>query len=100
MDVFASLGHMHKHGTYLELARDGSGEVLIDEPWDFDNQPTLPTKFHLAKADQVRLRCTHSNTTAAEVTYGESSEQEMCAAVLYYPPFDALDGCVIEPTAQ
>jgi hypothetical protein len=99
MEVFGVLGHMHKHGETLALTRvtDGAADVLYQADWSFDDQPVAPVSLTLSAEDRVRLDCTHSNPTESAVTWGESSDQEMCAAVLYYTPFDGLDGCVETP---
>ena len=96
MDVYAMFGHMHKFGKRLEVTRttDGADESLLDQVWSFADQPTTPVKFHLTAADTVKLRCTHANTTAKALAYGESSDNEMCSVVFYYTPFDGLAGCI------
>jgi hypothetical protein len=99
MDVFAVLGHMHQTGKGIEVYRGSktSGEKLYETVWNFDNQPTLPASFHLSPADTVDVRCRFDNPTDKTVTYGESSFTEMCAFVLYYTPYDHLDGCIKMP---
>lgn len=96
MQVFGVLGHMHKLGTHLELAHAG-GAALYSAAWSFDDQPVEPVSFSVAKGDKLRLTCTHSNPTSESITWGESSDTEMCAIVLYYTPFDELDGCIANP---
>ncbi|TAK27988.1 MAG: hypothetical protein EPO40_14930 [Myxococcaceae bacterium] len=102
MNVFAVLGHMHKYGSRLEFVRGGvdSTDALYETDWNFGEQPTTPRVFTLRADESVSLRCFHSNTTSAEVPYGESSDQEMCASVMYYTPFDQLDGCIEDGTAR
>lgn len=102
MNVFAVLGHMHKYGSRLEFVRGGmeSTDALYETDWNFGEQPTTPRVFSLRADESVSLRCFHSNTTSAEVPYGESSDQEMCASVMYYTPFDQLDGCIEDGTVQ
>ncbi|MEZ4394038.1 MAG: hypothetical protein R3A48_23435 [Polyangiales bacterium] len=102
MSVFAVLGHMHKYGSRLEFVRGGmeSTDALYETDWDFGEQPTTPRNFSLRADESVSLRCFHSNPTAVEVPYGESSDQEMCAAVMYYTPFDQLDGCIEDGTVR
>lgn len=102
MNVFAVLGHMHKYGSRLEFVRGGmeSTEGLYETDWNFGEQPTTPRVFSLRADESVSLRCFHSNTTSTEVSYGESSDQEMCASVMYYTPFDQLDGCIEDGTVR
>ena len=92
MSVFAVFGHMHQLGTRIELSRT-NGSMLFGESWDFNNQPTIPQLFQLSQGDQLTLHCHYQNTSDATVAYGESSNDEMCAFVLYYTPYQHLDGC-------
>jgi Copper type II ascorbate-dependent monooxygenase, C-terminal domain len=96
MNVFAVLGHMHKLGKHIQLSRkQASGdEVLYGADWNFDEQPVTPASFTLGTNDTLNLECTHENPTPTAVGYGESSDTEMCAAILYYTTYKALDGCV------
>jgi hypothetical protein len=98
MNVFAVFPHMHKIGTKLEVTRaipgsDPAPFYKID-PWVFGNQPMDPLFATSNPGDQFHLVCHYNNPTANAVTYGESSDNEMCFFVLFYYPFDHLDGCV------
>jgi hypothetical protein len=95
MEVFASLPHMHKAGRHIELSRQGDAEPLYSETWSFDDQPMIPLKTTIKKGDMLDLSCTFDNNNDTAIGYGESSDNEMCASVLYYTPFDALDGCIV-----
>ena len=92
MDVFAVLGHMHKTGEHITVMR--GTETLYDADWTFDSQPTTPKTIKVAPNDTLSLHCFYANHGSSELKYGESSNDEMCAFVLYYTPFDGLDGCV------
>jgi hypothetical protein len=97
LDVFAVLGHMHKHGVHLDLSRGTSPgvDMLYQEDWNFDVQPVTPSLFTVNSGDNLFLRCTHENDSNSTLAYGESSDQEMCALVMYYAPVpSAVDGCV------
>jgi hypothetical protein len=96
LEVFAVLGHMHKYGVHLDLSRGAAAgdEILYEEEWKFEQQPVTPKQLHVKKDDTLHLRCTHKNTTTTPVVYGESSDTEMCAFVMYYAPATALDGCI------
>jgi hypothetical protein len=96
LDVFAVMGHMHRHGRHLQLGR-GAGaaqSVLFDTDWNFDLQPVTPARFTVEPMDEIFLTCTHQNDGDTPIVYGESSDTEMCATVLYYTPFDKLGGCI------
>jgi hypothetical protein len=98
LEVFAVLGHMHKHGMKLDVSRGPTAgvEMLYEETWNFEEQPVTPASFQVKKGDNLHLRCTHKNTTDKAVLYGESSDTEMCAFVMYYAPAESLDGCINE----
>ena len=98
LEVFAVLGHMHKHGVHLDVSRGATAgaEMLYEETWNFEEQPVTPAAFHVNKGDNLHLRCTHKNDGNTPVVYGESSDTEMCAFVMYYAPATALDGCINE----
>lgn len=98
LDVFAVLGHMHKHGVKLDVSRGATAgtDMLYEEQWNFEEQPVTPATFKINKGDNVHLRCTHKNTSDTPVAYGESSDTEMCALIFYYAPATGLDGCINE----
>ncbi|MBA3539115.1 MAG: hypothetical protein H0T79_05770 [Deltaproteobacteria bacterium] len=98
MTVFAVEPHMHKLGTKMvaNLTPQGGTRApfyMID-PWAFGEQPIDPLAATLAPGDRLDLACHYDNPTSASVGYGESSDKEMCFFVLYYYPFDHLDGCI------
>jgi hypothetical protein len=95
MNVFATLGHMHKMGKQLTVTRNEA--VVYDEAWNFDEQPIAPLDMTVTKDDTLGLACKHQNTLGKTIEYGESSDDEMCATVFYYTPYDNLDGCVNVP---
>ena len=99
--IFAVAPHMHQIGIYEKVVAESSiaGDVtLFDGPYDFNEQSyNLISPVKLAKGDKVRVECTHHNTTDHDVTFGQSSLQEMCFAGIYrYPadgtPFICVDG--------
>lgn len=96
LDVFAVLGHMHKHGVHLDLSRGATAgaEMLYQEDWNFDAQPVTPVAFKVKQGDNAFVRCTHTNNDATPLTYGESSDNEMCVLVLYYAPYQGPGSCV------
>lgn len=96
MEVFAVLGHMHQFGTRMrmERVRGGATEMLFDQVWSFAEQPTTPVAFSLDPGDELVMTCTHANPSESVLGYGESSNDEMCALVMYYTPFDFIDGCI------
>ena len=99
MDLYGVLGHMHKMGKEIEIVRGegDSAETLASQAWSFADQPILPVDAHISKGDSLTLRCAHGNPTMKPIGYGESSDQEMCAVVFFYTPYDGLSGCLQLP---
>jgi hypothetical protein len=100
LDVFAALGHMHKHGVRLELSRGATpgAEMLLKQDWDFDAQPITSLPVKLQQGDTMHLRCFHENDGDLPILWGESSDTEMCIVVLYYAPIGPRGSC-IKPAA-
>ncbi len=99
MDVFAVFPHMHKRGTKLTVTRTGADgqaeEFYRIDPWLFGDQPIERRREHVAADDTFTLTCHYDNPTAQPIHHGESTDDEMCFFVLFYYPFDELDGCVL-----
>jgi hypothetical protein len=90
IQVFAMSQHMHKLGTNMRsvITRGGTEIVLQDIAYDFEHQYfqyTSPT-VELRPGDVLTTYCTYNNTTGAQVTFGESSDDEMCFTDLFYYP--------------
>jgi len=45
--------------------------------------------------DTLDLTCTFDNPLDHRVGFGESSNDEMCFFVLFYYPYDHIDGCIV-----
>lgn len=91
-NVFAVGPHMHQLGTHMRVVgvpQGGPEVVLHDAAYSFDDQRGYPVSPELALApgDSVRVECSYDNDTSQTVTWGDSSDQEMCFATLWtYPP--------------
>ena len=96
MNVFSVFGHMHKLGQDFQVSLNG--QVVVDEAFNFDNQPATPVDFRIATGDEIGLSCTHRNPNEKAFGYGESSDTEMCATIFYHTPYDGLGGCINAPT--
>jgi hypothetical protein len=91
VNVVSFQPHMHQLGTHLKYTvtpSAGSPNVIYDRDYTFDGQEHImidpPLALHAN--DQVRIDCTYNNTTANTVTFGESSNDEMClAGMTIYP---------------
>ena len=97
-NVFAVQPHMHQLGTKI-VFNHGTTEAGMQmayqrDPWVFGVQPIDQVSMTLNSGDFVGATCTYDNTTGADVKYGESTKNEMCFFVLFYTPFDHLNGCL------
>ena len=96
IQVFALSQHMHQLGRNLRsvVTRGSETIVLQDVPYDFEEQSfQLVNPFvELRPGDVLTTHCTYENTAAtnppsgAPVTFGESSDDEMCFTDLFYFP--------------
>jgi hypothetical protein len=98
LDVFAVQPHMHTLGSKITLEHGhdqaSAHTVYARDPWVFGAQPIDNFGMQMAAGDFIGTSCTFDNTTDHVVTYGESTQNEMCFFVLFYTPFDHLDGCI------
>jgi hypothetical protein len=84
LNVFLVQPHMHQLGVHLKgtvtPAGGGPDIVLFDGAYDFDAQlhRFIDPIQALAPGDQLTVDCSYDNTTGQTVTFGESSEDEMC----------------------
>jgi hypothetical protein len=106
--AYALFPHMHQLGTHLKttLTSGGVATVLHDGDYTFNEQVQLPLDpiVQLHSGDTVTTECTYQNTTDHAVSFGESSDTEMCFSVLFrYPAQDGLHVCggpaVTEPSS-
>jgi hypothetical protein len=98
LDVFAVQPHMHTRGTKVTFdvgaSEDAAQTVYQRNPWVFGAQPIDAFQMPMTQGQFGRVTCTYDNTSDKAITYGESTEDEMCYLVLFYTPFDRLGGCV------
>jgi len=101
--LFALWPHMHQLGTHskFELIRNGTPTVLHDGLYDFAEQSYYlkNPEIQVQQGDEIRVTCTYVNNTGQLVTFGESSNQEMCFTGIYrYPAASAgLFECTDRP---
>ena len=89
--LFAVWPHMHQLATHskVELIRTGQEPmVLHDGAFSFSEQHYYrkDPMVEVLTGDQIRVTCTYVNTTGRDVTFGDSSDTEMCFAGLYRYP--------------
>ena len=88
--LFALWPHMHQYATHqkIEHVRGATTSVLLDKPYSFFEQYYYRQDPLLAVqgGDRIRVSCTYTNTSSSTITFGDSSNQEMCFAGLYLYP--------------
>ena len=100
--LFALWPHMHQLGvkSMFEVTRSGTTVKLHDGPYSFTEQNYYKQspEIQVMNGDQIRVTCTFKNDTGATVTFGDSSNKEMCFVGMYrYPAagsglFECSDG--------
>lgn len=89
-NLFAVWPHQHKLGTHhkFEVVRGGNSTVLHDAAFGFEEQNYYlqNPEFAVQPGDQLRTTCTWVNNTGRTVTFGDSSDTEMCFTGLYRYP--------------
>ncbi len=96
--IFAAFPHMHTLGTTLTFATGPDEKSLTPRfqvsPWDFDKQAIVPLDLVIKAGELTRVTCTYFNDRDTEVTFGESTENEMCFFTTFVSPWKGLDGCI------
>jgi hypothetical protein len=82
VQLIAGFPHMHLLGTAQRFevgpTADNLQEVFKRDPFHFDAQSIEPLELELKSGDLTRVTCNFNNTLSQEVTYGESTRNEMC----------------------
>ncbi len=88
--LFAVWPHMHQLALSqkVEHIRGGTTTPLHDAAYDFTHQQWYPrgSLLDVQAGDQLRVTCVFQNNTGQTVTFGDSSNKEMCFAGLYRYP--------------
>jgi hypothetical protein len=87
--VLALWPHMHQLGRHTKVVHEsGAGNVtLLDAPFDFSEQVNhVIDPVQVAAGERFAIACTYLNDTGRLVTFGDSSEQEMCFVGIYRYP--------------
>jgi hypothetical protein len=78
--------HMHRLGVHMKVVaqRQTAGEiVLFDDAYAFDSQQRYAIDpLMLTAGDVIHVECTYENTTTHMVSWGQSTNDEMCFAGL------------------
>jgi hypothetical protein len=101
--LFAVWPHMHQLATHqkVELIHNSTPQVLHDADYSFTEQryDLKSPIVQVTNGDQLRVTCTYLNNTGKAVTWGDSSNEEMCFSGIYrYPALNqGLFGCSDNP---
>jgi hypothetical protein len=96
--IYRLFPHMHQTGVHMKVVAHSSerGPVLLhDAPYDFNDQLAYPVDLlPMKQGDQVHIECTYENLTGRTLSWGESSNDEMCIAGLgRFPRGDGGPAC-------
>ena len=86
LNVFLLTSHMHRHGELFEIFNESTGD-LLHRSIAYDDAPIdlLDPPLQLDADDTIKFVCTHNNYDSAEpLTFGLTSEDEMCIMFGYY----------------
>ena len=81
--------HMHQHGRYMAVEHHGPDGVttLHDAPFSFYDQLNKPIEPRVIRAgERIDVTCHWQNTSDETVSYGDTSNEEMCFVGLYRYP--------------
>ncbi len=91
--IVSSSPHLHQRGRRLttKIHRvDGTTDILIDVPFDWDNQIIHPTPATIYPGDWLETTCYYENDGGI-ATFGVRTEDEMCQNYILAYPVGALD---------
>ncbi|HET9992807.1 MAG TPA: hypothetical protein VFQ65_29935 [Kofleriaceae bacterium] len=97
--VFTLWPHMHQTAIHQTLAitHSGSTSMMLDTDYAFaeqKNYPMVDTVIHAG--DKITTTCSYQNNTGSAMTFGESSNNEMCFTGIYrYPAGGNLFACAM-----
>jgi hypothetical protein len=95
--AFAIFPHMHQLGRHLKttVTIGGQSKVLHDDEYDFEEQRQIPIELlRFAPGDTISTECTYENPGPKTVTFGESSDTEMCFSVMFRYPSTGPGFCI------
>jgi hypothetical protein len=81
--------HMHQLGTHMRVdAIRAAGDIMVhDAAYDFQDQKLYVLEpISVKTGDKITVACSYTNDTGGTVSFGDSSEEEMCFAIMYLYP--------------
>jgi hypothetical protein len=95
--LIAGFPHMHLLGKRLRFevgsSADAMKTVFVRDPYDFDDQHIENVEIELEPGDLTRVTCGYQNPGPEEVTFGESTNNEMCFFIGFALDQDSLTSC-------
>ena len=94
--IITAAPHAHKLAVHMKFtAKRTTGETVVmhDAPFQFGEQGTYPIaggELVLNKGDVITTTCVFTNPTSKNITFGESTDQEMCFNFARYYPKGSL----------
>ncbi|HEY5925795.1 MAG TPA: hypothetical protein VIV11_29110 [Kofleriaceae bacterium] len=96
--IFGTFPHMHRLGTHLKGAvmRGDSPILFHDEPYNFETQLNYRVgPIDVMRGEKVQYECTFDNPTGQTVSFGDSTDSEMCVLGMYrYPARGSVSLCI------
>jgi copper type II ascorbate-dependent monooxygenase-like protein len=96
--VFGTFPHMHKLGTHMTGIANHAGQstVFHDRPYAFEEQLNYNIDpVELSHGDTVEYDCGYENTGTQTISFGDSTDDEMCVLGMYrYPAQDSASLCI------
>ena len=96
--LFGVFPHMHKLGSRMTgTALHGDQQIVFhDAPYNFEEQLNYSiTPLQLSRGDSIQYTCGFTNPTGETVTFGDSTDKEMCVLGVYrYPATGTVSLCI------
>ncbi|MEZ4469058.1 MAG: hypothetical protein R3F60_18840 [bacterium] len=93
VNILSSTPHMHRRGRHLKTeivrANGGGREILIDAPFDFENQVLHDTPATVYPGDTLETTCTFEHEGGI-IGFGPGTNDEMCYNFVVAWPYGAL----------
>jgi hypothetical protein len=85
--AFVVQAHMHLRGRAMTTTNTTGAYTVVDVPnFDFQSQYLHDVSFDINSGDVIRNTCTWANTTDQPISYGPTTEDEMCFDFVSYWP--------------
>jgi hypothetical protein len=87
--------HAHTYAVHMKFTATVGGKEIVmhDAPFKFGEQGSYPVpggEIVLNPGDKITTQCVYTNPTRKNITFGESTEDEMCFNFARYYPKGAL----------